>query len=212
MGLEAACLATLGNTSSRGKALLETTELLFRSTSGDLRARVPLADVKAVTVAGETLTVKWRGGALALRLGAAAEKWAAKIRNPPSRLDKLGVKPGARVALVGRFDFDAGFANELATRGASVAAASSKTPVDILFYALAAPPDLDGLATLAKRLDPAGALWTLRPKGKDTPVTESETRTAGRAAGLVDVKVASFSETHTAEKFVIPVAKRRPTR
>ena len=32
---------------------------------------------------------------------------------------------------------------------------------------------------------------------------------AGKAAGLVDVKVVAFSATHTAEKFVIPVAKRR---
>ncbi len=31
---------------------------------------------------------------------------------------------------------------------------------------------------------------------------------AGKAAGLVDVKVVSFSPTHTAEKFVIPIAKR----
>ena len=29
---------------------------------------------------------------------------------------------------------------------------------------------------------------------------------AGKAAGLVDVKVVGFSPTHTAEKFVIPVA------
>ena len=32
---------------------------------------------------------------------------------------------------------------------------------------------------------------------------------AGKAAGLVDVKVVKFSETHTAEKFVIPVARRK---
>ena len=31
---------------------------------------------------------------------------------------------------------------------------------------------------------------------------------AGKRAGLVDVKVVSFSETVTAEKFVIPVARR----
>jgi hypothetical protein len=60
-----------------------------------------------------------------------------------------------------------------------------------------------------KRLDPAGALWLVRPKGKDTPVTEGATRAAALAAGLVDVKVAAFSATHTAEKFVIPLAKRR---
>jgi hypothetical protein len=32
--------------------------------------------------------------------------------------------------------------------------------------------------------------------------------TAGKAVGLVDVKVARFSETHHREKFVIPVSKR----
>lgn len=31
---------------------------------------------------------------------------------------------------------------------------------------------------------------------------------AGKEAGLVDVKVARFSETLTAEKFVIPVQRR----
>jgi hypothetical protein len=31
---------------------------------------------------------------------------------------------------------------------------------------------------------------------------------AGKEAGLVDVKVVRFSETHTAEKFVIPRARR----
>jgi hypothetical protein len=205
MGFEATCRATLGGESSRGKALLETTELTFR---GDFKARVPLGEVKSVAVTGKTLTVKWRGGALALELGEAASKWAEKIKNPPSRLHKLGVKPGTRVALVGRFDFDAGFVGELEKAGAAIAPASSRAPVDVLFYALAAPPDLDRIAALARRLDPAGALWTVRPKGKDTPVTETDTRHAGLAAGLVDVKVAAFSATHTAEKFVIPVAKR----
>ncbi|MFL6248779.1 MAG: hypothetical protein ACJ74H_22330 [Thermoanaerobaculia bacterium] len=31
---------------------------------------------------------------------------------------------------------------------------------------------------------------------------------AGKAAGLVDVKVVRFSDTHTAEKFVIPLKSR----
>ncbi len=34
---------------------------------------------------------------------------------------------------------------------------------------------------------------------------------AGKRAGLVDVKVVSFSETVTAEKFVIPMARRAAT-
>jgi hypothetical protein len=32
---------------------------------------------------------------------------------------------------------------------------------------------------------------------------------AGKAAGLVDVKVVGFSETLSAEKYVIPLAKRK---
>jgi hypothetical protein len=203
MGLEADCRGTFEGAAARGKALLETSELVFRAAS--VRARVPLTEVKTVTVAKGTLTLRWPGGTLALELGAAAEKWAAKIENPPSRLDKLGVKPGLRAALVGRFDFDPTFAAEVEAR----AAVAAKGTVDLLFYAVVAPPDLERLPTLVKRLDPAGALWLVRPKGKDTPVTEGATRAAALAAGLVDVKVAAFSATHTAEKFVIPLAKRR---
>src|SRR5262245_35967198 len=102
MGREVACRAVLDGrasrgAASRGTAQLETTELTFR---GDFRARVPLHQVKGVAVAGKTLTVKWPGGALALDLGAQAPLWADKIRNPPSRLDKLGVKPTSRAALI----------------------------------------------------------------------------------------------------------------
>jgi hypothetical protein len=206
MGLESACRATLDGETSSGKALLEASEIVFR---GDFRARVPLNELRSVSVAGKTLTLKWRGGALALELGAAAAaRWAEKIKNPPSRLDKLGVKADTRVALVGTFTFDATFTDELAARGAAIVAAKSKAPVDVLFYAPTTRADLARVGTLSKRLDPAGALWILRPKGRDTAVTEADTRNAGLAAGLVDVKVAAFSATHTGEKFVIPLAHR----
>ena len=56
-------------------------------------------------------------------------------------------------------------------------------------------------------MKPDGTLWIVRPKGR-TEITERETMAAGKKAGLVDVKVVSFSETRTAEKFVIPVARR----
>jgi len=39
-------------------------------------------------------------------------------------------------------------------------------------------------------------------------ITERDVMEAAKAAGLVDVKVARFSETLTAEKLVIPVAQR----
>jgi hypothetical protein len=203
MGAEVVCRATLDGEASRGKALLETTEVIFR---GTFRARVPLASIKRLKVGDSALVVVWPGGTLALELGATtAAKWAEKIKNPPSRLDKLGVKPGSRVALVGSFAFDATFATELAKRGALL---TPRGPVDLLFFAPSSPSDLDRVTTLAKRLTPAGGLWIVRPKGAATPITETVTRAAGLAAGLVDVKVAAFSATHSGLKFVIPVRSR----
>ncbi len=63
-------------------------------------------------------------------------------------------------------------------------------------------------SNLKKSLKPDGALWVIRPKGS-AAISESEVMSAGKRAGLVDVKVVSFSATHTAEKFVIPRADRR---
>jgi len=67
--------------------------------------------------------------------------------------------------------------------------------------------DLRRLAPLVARIKADGALWTLRPKGSKD-LTEAEMMRAGEQAGLVDVKVVSFSDVLTAEKFVVPVAKR----
>jgi hypothetical protein len=50
-------------------------------------------------------------------------------------------------------------------------------------------------------------VWVIRPKGRPD-ISERAVMAAGKAAGLVDVKVVSFSPTHTAEKFVIPVKAR----
>jgi hypothetical protein len=213
MGQEALCKATFGEQTSRGKALLETKELLFR---GDFRVAVPLQELTRVSADAADLTVAWKGGALTLRFGdvAVAKRWAAKIRNPPGRLDKLGVKEGTRVALVtakGEFGGDADMADfvaELGARGARlVKGAKTMADADLMFLLVDGKADLKALPKLIATLRPDAAIWTLRPKGS-AAVTESDVRNAARAAGLVDVKVASFSETRTAEKFVVPVDKR----
>ena len=46
----------------------------------------------------------WPGGDAAFELGAAAMKWIDKIRNPPSRIDKLEIKTGQKVLFVGLRD------------------------------------------------------------------------------------------------------------
>jgi hypothetical protein len=55
-----------------------------------------------------------------------------------------------------------------------------------------------------KRTQERGALWIVYPKGQSR-ITESTVILGGRAAGLKDVKVVSFSSTQTALKFVRPL-------
>jgi hypothetical protein len=208
MGLEATCAAKLGDAESRGKALLETSELVFR---GDFRVRVPFGEVTGLAVDGERLVVRFGAQSLALALGsAAAARWADKIRNPPSRLDKLGVKPSSRVAAVGAFAAD--FVDELGARAAELARGTPRAPVDILFLAAESRAELGRLESLRARIVPDGAIWIVRPKGQAGAIGEADVRAAARAAGLVDVKVAAFSATHTADKYVIPAAQRGATR
>jgi hypothetical protein len=200
MGDEAACSIRLGGRTLAGKAYLETDFLLFR---GDERLKIAFKDVSAVSEAGGRLLVEFSGGKAELELGSAAAKWERKIRNPPSRSQKLGLKAGARVRLEGLFD-DA-FRQELAD--AQVVAAGPREKADLIFLAAATTADLERVPKLAKGLKPAGALWIVYPKGIKT-IREIEVIEAGRSAGLKDTKVASFSSTHTALRFVIPVNAR----
>ena len=203
MGEEVRCTATVGGATYDGRALLETSELVFR---GDTRLAIPLSTVRSVDVSDGTLTVVHADGAASFTLGARAEKWAARIRSPKSVIDKLGVKAGQRVSVVGVDDAE--FLASLRERAGAVSVGRAAARSDAIFFGASTEPALARLAALARSLAPNGALWVLRPKGKGG-LSERAVMAAGRAAGLVDVKVVAFSATHTAEKFVVPLAKRR---
>ena len=197
MGQELECRMHYRRRTLAGKAYLETDFLLFR---GEEQVKIPLKDLKAVKVADGMLHLDFGGGPARLELGAAAEKWAAKILHPPSRSDKLGVKAGLSVRVVG--EFEANFLEELGGLN------EARGKVDLVFFAAAAKKDLARMAKLMDGMKAAGALWVVYPKGV-AGIREMEVIEAGRAAGLKDVKVASFSASHTALKFVIPVAARQ---
>ncbi len=84
---------------------------------------------------------------------------------------------------------------------------AGKAKVDLIFLAAPGREALAQVPKLAAGLKPAGALWVVYPKGVPV-IREIEVIEAGRAAGLKDTKVASYSATHTALRFVIPVADR----
>ncbi len=198
MGQELHCRMQYQGRTLAGKAYFESDHILFR---GDERLKIAIKDLQSVTAEGGMLHLNFTGGPASLELGAAAEKWARKILYPPSRADKLGIKPGLTVRLAG--EFDRAFLQELR----DVRIVTGKTKVDLIFFAAPGREALAQVPKLATGLKPAGALWVVYPKGVP-PIREIEVIEAGRAAGLKDTKVASYSSTHTALRFVIPVAHR----
>jgi hypothetical protein len=202
MGRVATCHARMGRDSGEGKALLETDEVLFR---GDFRARVPLREISRVDAKRGVLTLAWPGGTLALELGEAAEKWADAIRNPRSVVEKLGIKPGLKVAVLG--GFDAGFHRDVARALGAKPLARATAGCDLVFVTIARPGDEARLERLLPAIAPAGGVWAVYPKGRRKP-SEDTVRAAARAAGLVDVKVVRFSDALGALKLVIPKALR----
>jgi hypothetical protein len=203
MGAEATCRVTFKGKTASGKARLETDVLYFRG--GEVRLSIPFKEMSKIDARAGSLRVTCRAGQASFALGAAAEKWAHKIQHPPSRLAKIGAKPAWRASAIGITD--TAFLDELS---AAVGTLSVGRPIknsDAIFFGATKASDLGRLAKLRTQLKPNGALWIVRPKGRPE-ISEQAVMAAGKAAGLVDVKVVSFSSTHTAEKFMIPVAQR----
>ncbi|HXE74472.1 MAG TPA: hypothetical protein VNN18_02395 [Candidatus Xenobia bacterium] len=123
------------------------------------------------------------------------------------RLEKLGVKPGARVVVLGVEDKT--FLRELKQRGAGIADSPRKNS-DFIFLAATKKTGLKRLESLRRFLKPNGALWVVWPKGQPA-LKENDIIVAAIAVGLIDNKVASFSDTHSALRLVIPLAKRPKT-
>jgi hypothetical protein len=134
-----------------------------------------------------------------------AEKRALLLRYPRSRLDKLGVKPGARVAVVGIEDEV--FLKELRERTGDVASGRPRKDSDLVLVFMNERAQLAKLASLRKSIKPEGAIWVVWPKGRKE-FREDDVRAAGPDLGLVDVKVMAFSDSLSGLKMVIPVAQR----
>jgi len=204
VGQELRCKVRFGKESSEGKALLETSELLFR---GDFRLKIPFAGIKSIKAVDGELRVQTAEGLAVFELGAAAEKWCEKILHPKTRMEKLGVKTGAKVSVVGKFDFDGEFIAELKALKSATGKESAKDAGEWIFLAVSALDELAQVGKITKGLKGAASLWIVYPKGQKT-ITENDVLSAGRKAGLKDVKVCGFSATHTALKFVVPVTDR----
>ena len=130
-------------------------------------------------------------------------------------LDKLGIRPGMRVAIVGTLedddevtDAEGPFRERLAGRTSDVTIGPPRPDSDIVLLAADSTADLERLATLRPRIRSAGAIWVVSRKGPGATLRDVEVMAAAREHGLIDNKVASFSARRTATRLVIPVALR----
>jgi hypothetical protein len=125
-----------------------------------------------------------------------------------SRIDKLGLKDGMRVAIVGVDD--PWIRQELAERTSDVSESRPKRDTDLVLFGVDSVAALAGLKTLEKFIKRNGMIWAVWPKGQ-RHIREDDVRRAAIAHGFVDVKVMAFSETLSGLKLVIPVARRWPS-
>jgi len=121
-------------------------------------------------------------------------------------LDKLGVRPGMRVALIDVEDET--IRPLLRDRTSDITEGWPEPGTDVVLMGADSTDALEPLESLAARIRSNGAIWVVSRKGKAATLRDVEVMNAAKAAGLVDNKVVSFSATHTALRLVIPVALR----
>jgi hypothetical protein len=207
MGSDVKCRVRFGKQESEGKALLETSEIIFR---GDFRLKIPFATILSAKVVDHELQLQIAEGMAIFEVGAVtATKWREKILHPKTRIEKLGIKPGTRVSLIGFEKQDEEFVKEIQKAKALMTPAGNTLPKnsDSIFLRIDSKKQLGQVAKIAEQLCGAAALWVIYPKGRQD-ITEGDVFAAGHKAALTDIKVVGFSSTHTALKFVIPINKR----
>ena len=121
-------------------------------------------------------------------------------------IEKLGVKPGMRIALVGVDD--EWFERELRTKTQDIRRSKPSSPCDLVFLRVHGPKDLAKIRTVKSWIEKSGAIWVVRRKGRGAPISDTDVIQAGLDAGLVDNKIASFSDTEGAMRLVFRLRDR----
>src|SRR5580704_13029689 len=107
----------------------------------ELKLKIPLKDVRQAVAKDGQLAIAWNDEKIVLEVGAQSERLAKKILNPPSLLDKLGIKPKSTVSVVGLDD--PAFLKDLRAHAGSVSEGKAKPQSDILIVRIDARKNLE---------------------------------------------------------------------
>ncbi len=197
MGREAICECTMGDTTAKVKALLETQELILR---GDIHLRAPLHALhhsgSSPSPSASTSTLVPCGsisGPLQRRAGRKKSS-----HSPPSLADKLGI--------TNKIVRTIGPVSDRALDSALTSAAQIRAENPDLI--IACVDTIESLSTALrdakKQLARGVPIWFVYRKGPGHPINESAIRTTLRDLGFMDTKVASVSTELTALRFNLP--------
>jgi len=103
---------------------------------------------------------------------------------------------------------DPAFERLLRERTSNIVRGRPRTPSDLVFIGATELSHLKRLKDIKKWIEPNGAIWVVRPKGGRSEIRDTDVISAGLAAGLVDNKIASFSETQGAMRLVFRLRDR----
>jgi hypothetical protein len=122
-------------------------------------------------------------------------------------VQKLGIKPGAKVVILGAPE---GFTLDLPDDAASRTRLSGHADV-VLFFTAQRSRLEDRLDALGKAVAPAGAVWVAWPKKAArvaTDMNENVVRDVALPRGLVDTKVCAIDDTWSGLKLVWRLSAR----
>ena len=127
-----------------------------------------------------------------------------------SLVEKLGIKEGFAISIIGAPENYAGTLGKLPSR--ITQSNKIKGPLDFIQFFCSKRSRLeDNFPPLKEALSPSGMLWVSWPKGSSgapTDLTENVVREIGLRNGLVDVKVCAVDETWSGLKFVYRIKDR----
>jgi hypothetical protein len=127
-------------------------------------------------------------------------------------LDKLGIRPGMRVAIVGDLDTDPEapvIRASISDRTSDVTNGPPQPDTDVVLLLVDTTDELAILSELRPRIRQAGAIWVVSRKGKAATIRDVEIMSIARDHDLIDNKVVAFSAERTSIRLVIPVALRQ---
>lgn len=199
MGREISCEVRVGERSFHAKVELEDEEITVRGPEG---FRLRFEELTQLEVSGGVLSLANQKRAVQLVLGKEAVEWAEKARSPRGRLDKLGIRAGLRVVLMGPLPRD--LRDEVERSGAVIVRGGL---VQLVLFAAEDSHNLGQLDILRELIAANGAIWVIREKGSES-LSERAVRAAAKTNKLVAIKVVKLSERHIADKLVIPSSDR----